>query len=145
MMDSMRFNHATIAVSDLPRSEDFYRRLGLTQIVGKHPHYARFAFPEGDSTLSLYSDGPPVASSTTMLFFECDDLDERVEMLKGEGIGFFEEPNDKPFGWREAYLADPDGHIICLYCAGEYRLLPPWRLGPDGEPMAPQPGVDIVP
>ena len=138
----MRFNHATISVSDIEKSVAFYRRLGLLQIVGKHPHYARFSFPEGESTLSLYSSGENVAPSTTMLFFECEDVDGTVSQLKELGVVFFEEPNDKPFGWREAYLADPDENVICIYRGGNFRLSPPWRLGPDGEPMAPQPGID---
>jgi hypothetical protein len=32
--------------------------------------------------------------------------------------------------WREARLADPDGHELRLYRAGPNRLNPPWKLRP---------------
>ena len=38
------------------------------------------------------------------------------------------DPVDQRWLWREAYLRDPAGNLLCLYCAGENRLFPPWRL-----------------
>jgi hypothetical protein len=34
--------------------------------------------------------------------------------------------------WREAYLHDPDGNVVCLYHAGENRRNPPWRMPQSG-------------
>ena len=48
----MRLNQVTLAVSDLDRSVAFYRSLGLEQIVADED-YARFACPDGESTLSV--------------------------------------------------------------------------------------------
>jgi hypothetical protein len=31
-------------------------------------------------------------------------------------------PRMMPWGWRHAYLNDPDGHEISLYWAGENRM-----------------------
>ena len=39
-------------------------------------------------------------------------------------------PMDMSWLWREARLADPDGHRLCLFHAGENRKHPPWRLPP---------------
>jgi catechol 2,3-dioxygenase-like lactoylglutathione lyase family enzyme len=74
----MRLNHVTLSVTDIERSVDFYKRLGLEQIVANYPHYARFVCPDGDETLSLHSVGedgelPP---ATTTIHFECERLDE---------------------------------------------------------------------
>ncbi len=125
----MRLNHVMVAVTDLDRAVDFYRRLGLEQIVGDSSDYARFELPEGGGTFSVQipKAGRPPARSLTEIGFECDDLDRRVAGLKEQGFEFAEEPVDQPYLWREARLLDPDGNIILLFHAGENRLNPPWR------------------
>jgi catechol 2,3-dioxygenase-like lactoylglutathione lyase family enzyme len=122
----VRLNQVTLAVVDLERSVAYYRRLGLQQIVASE-RYARFAFPDGDSTLSLERTDAVPASATT-LYFECDDVDETVTRLKASGVTFDHDPVDQPWLWREARLHDPDGNRLCLFHAGENRLDPPWRL-----------------
>jgi len=54
----------------------------------------------------------------------------KVAELMSKGIEFSADPKDQSWLWREACLKDPDGHIICLYHAGENRLNPPWRIQP---------------
>ena len=126
----MRLNHVTVAVSDVERSVDFYKRLGLRQIVANYPHYARFVCPDGDSTFSLAAlpSGAELPPPSTTVHFECDDLDRTVEALKAKGFAFEQDPIDQPYLWREAILEDPDGNVIFLFHAGKNRLDPPWRL-----------------
>lgn len=121
----MNLNQVTLDVSDLARSRAFYQTLGLTLIVDTY-HYARFACP-GGATLSLHI-AEDVRANGTGLYFECDDLDARVETLKGEGVVFDSGPVDQRWLWREAWLRDPDGNRLCLYFAGCNRLDPPWRV-----------------
>ena len=52
-LTAMRLNQVTLEVSDVPRAVEFYRALGLHQIVGGDDRYARFACPDGDSTFSV--------------------------------------------------------------------------------------------
>ena len=54
----MRLNHITLVVADLERSKEFYRKLGLTQIVDTPPRYARFRQRIGLQT-AVVSVGPP--------------------------------------------------------------------------------------
>jgi catechol 2,3-dioxygenase-like lactoylglutathione lyase family enzyme len=124
----MRFNHITLIVSDFERSKEFYRSLGLTQIVDAPPRYARFVFPEGDATLSVEVTGEQPGILGPQLFFECDALDETVAQLQSKGVAFEQAPADMPYLWREARLRDPDGYDVRLYRAGENRLNPPWRI-----------------
>jgi predicted enzyme related to lactoylglutathione lyase len=124
----MRLNHITIIVSDYERSKAFYRTLGLVQIVDAPPRYARFRSPDGDATFSIEVTGEPPKTPAAEIYFECDDLDERVASLKAQGIAFTQDPTDMPYLWREAHLRDPDGHDLRLYYAGENRLEPPWKL-----------------
>lgn len=127
----MRLNHITLVVSDLDRSKEFYRKLGLIQIVDTPPRYARFRMPEGDATLSVeVIEGAPPNSASAQLFLECDDVDGTVAVLKAEGLAFDQEPTDMFYLWREARLRDPDGHDIRLYSenAKDVRLNPPWKI-----------------
>ena len=153
----VRLNQVTVAVSDYAASVAFYRVLGLRLIVDAPPRYARFEAP-GGVTLSLSplpgkggaGDGsdhrmpesadslrsPPTPNPSlaergvegTTLYFECEDLDDRVARLKAAGIRFDQDPADQSWLWREARLVDPSGNHVCLYRAGEARRYPPWRV-----------------
>ena len=121
----MNLNQVTVEVSDIPRARAFYLRLGLRLIVSSD-HYARFLCP-GGATFSIHlSDAP--AGGGTAVYFECEDLDDRVEALQAAGVVFDSGPADQPWLWREAWLRDPDGNRLCLYLAGENRVNPPWRV-----------------
>jgi catechol 2,3-dioxygenase-like lactoylglutathione lyase family enzyme len=129
----MRLNQVTLPSTDVVRGAAFYRRLGLRQIVANPPKYVRFECPDGSSTLSLHRTDAVAASTGVVVYFECADLDARVAELKRKGIVFDADPVDQPWLWREAYLRDPDGNVICLFWAGEHRLNPPWRLAEQPE------------
>lgn len=124
----MHLNQVTLPSADVVRGAAFYRRLGLRQIVANPPKYVRFECPDGGSTLSLHHADAVAAPTGVVVYFECPDLDARVAALKQQGVVFDQDPVDQPWLWREAYLRDPDGNVICLFWAGENRLNPPWRL-----------------
>lgn len=125
----MRLNQVTLPAENLDESIAFYERLGFTLIV-KNDHYARLENPEDASTLSLElraerGDGAHV-------YFECENLDALAAELKASGVAFDNEPEDKPWKWREAWLRDPAGNRLCLFLAGENRRFPPWRIAKSG-------------
>ena len=124
----IRLNQVTVTGTNYERSVDFYRRLGLRQIVDSPENgYARFE-TAGGVTLSVQIDPDEKIIATTAIYLECDDLDERVEQLARSGIAFEHGPRNQPWMWREARLRDPDGNIIFFYHAGEHRRFPPWRV-----------------
>jgi hydroxymethylpyrimidine/phosphomethylpyrimidine kinase len=122
-----RLNQVTVTGTDYERSVAFYRQLGLKQIVDNPPDYARFE-AAGGGTFSVQIDPEEKIVATTAVYFECDDLDERVEQLARAGLIFEHGPRNQPWMWREARLRDPDGNIVFLYKAGEARRFPPWRI-----------------
>lgn len=124
----MRLNQVTVAVTDVDRAVAFYREFGL-ELVVLSPHYARFVCPEGGSTFSVHHAERPVAS-TTVVYFECDELDATVARLAAAGLHFDSGHADQSWLWREARITDPDGNPICLYHAGSNRIDPPWRVQP---------------
>ncbi|MBL7825685.1 MAG: VOC family protein [Saprospiraceae bacterium] len=124
----MNLNQITVPSLDLIQSIPFYETLGLKLIVRALPHYARFECPAGTSTFSLHQTAVLPQGEGICVYFECENLDEQVEMLKAKGIRFEQDPTDQSWLWREARLKDPDGNQIILFYAGENRLNPPWRI-----------------
>ena len=123
----MNLNQVTLPARNVERSAEFYRRLGFTQIVSSLPHYVRFECPDGGATFSLHQVASPPPSET-IVYFECDNLDAVYEELMAKGIVFDRAPEDQRWLWREAYLTDPDGNVLCLYHAGSNRRFPAWRI-----------------
>jgi catechol 2,3-dioxygenase-like lactoylglutathione lyase family enzyme len=123
----MNLNQVTVGCDDVDASVAFYRTLGLKLIV-KDVHYARFECPDGDATFSVHKADELAPGAGPLVYFECEDLDERVRALAAQGIRIDAPPQDQPWLWREAYLCDPAGNRICLYRAGRNRKNPPWRV-----------------
>ncbi len=127
--DKLTFNHAMIYAKDVQRTLDFYREwLGFKLIEdfryeGKVV-YARMRAPGGDGTIALHQAGPgaSVASDGVRLYFEVRELDDFCRKLQKRGFYFTQLPTMMPWGWRHAYLNDPEGHEISLYWAGENRM-----------------------
>jgi hydroxymethylpyrimidine/phosphomethylpyrimidine kinase len=123
----LRLNQVTVTGKDYSKMVDFYRRLGLKQIVDSPDNqYARFE--AGGATFSIQCDPDAEVGETVAVYFECDDLDERVERLARSGIPFEHGPRNQPWMWRESRLRDPAGNTVFLYKAGEARRYPPWRM-----------------
>jgi len=123
----MNLNQITVPSLDVKKSISFYEKLGLKLIVHTHDGYARFEYPNGEVTFSIHLVDELSEGEGVVVYFECEDLDERVKRLQEEGILFDELPKDQSWLWREALLKDPDGNRIKLYFAGENRKYPPWR------------------
>lgn len=122
----MKLNQITVGCTDYHKSVAFYTTLGLTQIVDSPLRYARFETPTGE-TFSIHA-AEAIGAKSTVIYFECDQLDETVATLEAKGIAFDSPPADQNWLWREARLSDPAGNAICLFHAGENRRFPPWRI-----------------
>jgi catechol 2,3-dioxygenase-like lactoylglutathione lyase family enzyme len=124
----MNLNQITLPAVDLTPCIAFYKTLGLRLIVHSHARYARFECPVGDATFSLHQVEKMPEVEGAWVYFELENLDERVQELLGAGLVFEELPNDKSWLWREAHLKDPAGNRVILFYAGSNRKNPPWRL-----------------
>src|SRR5512133_3716265 len=125
----LSFNHAMVYAKDVERALGFYRDiLGMKMLdefrfEGKAV-YARMQAPGGEDTIALHQAGPgaSVASDGVRLYFEIRELDDFCQKLRKRGFVFTQQPQMMPWGWRHAYLNDPEGHEISLYWAGEQRM-----------------------
>jgi len=132
----VNLNQVTLPSTDVSRAVGFYCSLGFTLIVDSPPDYARFECSEGDATFSVHLVSTAIAGPGAIVYFECRDLDGTYAQLAARGIVFEAAPTVQPWLWREAYLRDPDGNLLCLFQAGENRRHPPWRVphpGSSGE------------
>ena len=125
----LTFNHAMIYCKDVDRGMRFYRNLMGFKLIEDFrfegtPVYARLRAPGGDGTIALHMAGPgaSLASEGVRLYFEVRDLDDFCRKLMQKGFYITQMPRMMPWGWRHAYLNDPDGHEISLYWAGENRM-----------------------
>ena len=127
--ERLTFNHAMIYVKDVQRALGFYHDLlGFKMIEDfrfeNKPVYARLRAPGGDGTIALHLAGPdqPIVADGVRLYFEIADLDGFCRKLVAKDFYITQMPRMMPWGWRHAYLNDPDGHEISLYWAGENRM-----------------------
>ncbi|RDV07001.1 bifunctional hydroxymethylpyrimidine kinase/phosphomethylpyrimidine kinase [Sphingorhabdus pulchriflava] len=126
MVEGPSLNQVTVGCTNYAAAVDFYKALGLQQIVDSPSNgYARFEVPNG-ATFSIH-ESQDIATST-VVYFESKRLDAWVNELVSEGFAFEQMPQDESWGWREARLLDPSGNIVCLYSAGENRRYPAWRI-----------------
>ena len=123
----MKLNQVTLPATNVSASVAFYRQMGFELIVDTS-HYARFKSTVGDATFSVHAVSSIARPSETVVYFECESLDQQVAALEAKGLQFTHGPRDERWLWREARLLDPAGNVICLYHAGENRLNPPWRV-----------------
>jgi hydroxymethylpyrimidine/phosphomethylpyrimidine kinase len=126
MVAGPSLNQVTVGCRDYRASVDFYKALGLEQIVDSPSNgYARFEVPNG-VTFSIHAGDD--CSTSTVVYFESKRLDAWVTELASQGYAFEQMPQDESWGWREARLLDPAGNLVCLYSAGENRRYPAWRI-----------------
>jgi len=124
----MNLNQVTISSTTVAKATEFYKKLGLRLIVDALPRYVRFECPDGDATFSIHHVEKMAEINNTIVYFEDENLDEKVKELQEKGIEFTSLPEDKSWKWREAHLTDLDGNKLILFKAGEDRKNPPWRV-----------------
>ena len=129
-----RIHVITLAVSDLERSLDFYRTLGLessgvigTEFTGDdtNPSGRAAMFElEGGLMLALYPRtdlakdanvpfGPPRTGefSIGQLVANKADVDALLAKAEAAGATLTDEPHDRPWGIYSGYFRDLDGHL----------------------------------
>ena len=124
------FNHAMVYVRALAPALHFYVDLLGFKVIEQFPWpnspvYARLRSARGQSTIALHLVEPGRVLPETdgvRLYFEVAQLDKLCRKLEAAGVKFLERPKTMPWGWKHAYLKDPDGHELSLYWAGVRRF-----------------------
>ncbi len=134
-----RIDVITLAVRDLERALDFYRRLGLesegvigTQHVGDEATAggAAVMFPLTNGlTLALYerenlakdaglSVEPPSSGEFSIghIVSSKGEVDELLGRAEAAGASLVGERGERPWGIYSGYFRDPDGHLWEIIC-----------------------------
>jgi catechol 2,3-dioxygenase-like lactoylglutathione lyase family enzyme len=121
-------NAIGIAVSDLRRSLEFYRLLGLDlpedspegHVEATMANGTRLMFDTEEVIRSFLPDWTRLDGNQVSLAFECaspTNVDEVYARVIAAGFEGEKEPWDAFWGQRYALLGDPDGVRINLYAA----------------------------
>jgi catechol 2,3-dioxygenase-like lactoylglutathione lyase family enzyme len=119
-------NGIGIVVSDMARSLDFYRRLGLDVPETPHEGHVEIVLPNGwrlmldseDETRKFLPDWVRQPGNQFSLAFQCDspaEVDEIYSQMRSAGYHGYKDPWDAFWGQRYAKLLDPDGVPVDLY------------------------------
>ncbi len=124
---AVEFNHAMIYTTQFADALQFYQEVLGFEVVDSYPGgYARLRSPAVATTIALHVLDPrqqmEARTEGLRLYFEVKGLDALCGALEKKGVKFDQMPKDMPWGWRHAYLRDPDGHEISLYWAGKARF-----------------------
>jgi catechol 2,3-dioxygenase-like lactoylglutathione lyase family enzyme len=99
--------HVHLPVSDLARSRRFYTE-AMGFVVG-YENDTMIYFPD----VGLIIDASDAVIGTgTIIGLSCEDADAEYERLRQLGAPLGAPPQDRPWGARSFYIADPDGHQI---------------------------------
>ncbi|WP_299192768.1 VOC family protein [uncultured Erythrobacter sp.] len=114
---------ACLLVRDVRASAKYYaEKLGFVapQLWGESD--ASFAIPQRDGQaimIARANDGKSLHANSSdfgmfSAYFWVRNVDELHEEFVANGADITEEPTDRPYGIREIYVRDLDGHLICF-------------------------------
>lgn len=130
LVAALDFNHAMIYVKDVSKSLEFYGDLlGFKPVELFHNQgacvYARLRSPCGSGTIALHQIEPGKRlqpADSIRLYFETKDIENACDRLEKNGVTIVQPPKMMPWGWKHAYVNDPDAHEVSLYWAGAKRF-----------------------
>jgi len=120
-------DHVTIIVKDLEQSRRFYvDALGMRETERPGFSFAGSWFQAGGTqihTILEYEDSGPAGDPTSAghkssrhhhFAFEVDDAHAAAKRIEELGIPFVAPPKQRPDGFVQTFVYDPDGHVIEL-------------------------------
>ena len=95
-------------MKDLKKAIAFYEN-----VVGlkKSEEWSNYATFDINGTIFGLDPDP---KAELQIYMRVDDVDKMYKTLKGKGVKFVTEPEDKYWGGRTATFADPDGNRFIL-------------------------------
>ena len=110
---SIAIGHVTLRVTDVSRSVEFYKALGLRAIV-EQEGLAILELRGGTHLLLFKTKGGPRRRAIRTFDFMADDADALRDELASRGIDAGEVRADRLSGHRLFEVSDPDGHVITI-------------------------------
>ena len=117
MVNARGISTIFIEPQDLEESRRFYGELlGFPQSFDDGDHVVVFDVGGGTQLVLHTNHGEPFKNpgEGMSLYLAVDDVDGAVEELRTAGVTITAEPQDEPFGIRDACVLDPTGFRIFL-------------------------------
>jgi catechol 2,3-dioxygenase-like lactoylglutathione lyase family enzyme len=105
---SLAVAHVTLTVSDVARSHDFYRDLGLRE-VWRGPEMAILEL-RGGTHLLLFKGAPSPGDAPFDLMV--DDVEAFRAALQARGVEVSDVGHDERSGHAHIDMTDPDGYVL---------------------------------
>lgn len=131
MSDRIRvrqIDHVTVVVKDLARSRRFYVDvLGMEETSRPAFKFPGLWFQAGSTQIHLIGEHPESGaagvyrpaecqmSRTAHFAFEVDDALSARDVLIREGFPLADGPKQRPDGFTQIYVLDPDGYLVELF------------------------------
>ena len=119
------FDHATIICADLEATRRFYVDvLGMTEVPRPAFKFPGLWFQVGNVQIHATQEsaeagkagwadrGGNVVSRGHHLAFRVDDVTKALETFGVHGVRIASALQQRPDGYKQAYLYDPDGHLV---------------------------------
>ena len=120
-------DHITLVVKDLSRSRAFYvDLLGMEEVERPAFSFAGSLFQAGKTLVHLIQEhdrsGPAgifvpagfTQTRTHHFAFEVEDATQAESVLNARGVPLISGARERPDGWIQVFLNDPDGHVVEL-------------------------------
>jgi catechol 2,3-dioxygenase-like lactoylglutathione lyase family enzyme len=121
------FDHVTIICADLAATRRFYVDvLGMTEVPRPAFKFPGLWFQLGNVQIHATQESPEagragwadqggkVVSRGHHFAFRVDDVSEVVKIVEAHGVRIASPLQERPDGYRQVYLYDPDGHVVEL-------------------------------
>ena len=119
------FDHVTIICAELEATRRFYVDvLGMTEVPRPAFNFPGLWFQLGNVQIHATQEsaeagkagwadrGGSLASRGHHLAFRVDDVAEALEIVQAHGVRIATPLQQRPDGYRQLYLYDPDGHLV---------------------------------